>query len=358
MTSERIALLRQKMAEQNLPALLVTQTLNRRYVSGFSGSAGILFITEDKALLLTDFRYVERAAEEAPDCEIMEVDGSLAPMLPDLMSEAGADKVGFESAYVPYAEYKAWRGKIGASALSPVLGLVEGLRAVKSAEEAALIRQAVRISDGAYGHLKEYLRPGMTEKQVAWELEVWMRTHGADDIAFDIIVASGPNGARPHALASDREIGEGEPITVDMGAAVRGYNSDLTRTFCLGHADDQFRKVFDITLRAQEAAERFIKPGVAGKDADAVARDIIKAAGHGEQFGHGLGHGVGMAVHESPGMGPKAVAALAPGNIVTVEPGIYIAGWGGVRIEDMVLVTESGVEVLTQAAKDRVIPVK
>jgi Xaa-Pro aminopeptidase len=359
MISERLATLRQRMAEQDLPALLVTQPLNRLYMSGFSGSAGSLFITQDQALLLADFRYVERATQEAPDYQVMRAKaGSFVDTLSGLLSDAGVDKVGFESAHVTQADYAAWADKLTAATLVPTKGLVEGLRMVKSADELALIRQAVRVSDGAYDHLKRTIRPGMTEKQVAWDLEVWMRTHGADGIAFSIIVASGPNGAMPHASASDREIQEGESITVDMGATVRGYNSDMTRTFCLGHADDQFHKVYDVVLEAQETTERNLKPGVSGKDGDAFARNVIAAAGYGEQFGHGLGHGVGLAVHEGPGMGLLSTDTLAPWHVATVEPGIYIPGWGGVRIEDMVLITEDGAEVLTQAEKDRVVQIR
>ena len=359
MTVERLATLRKSMAEQNLPALLIAQLLNRKYMSGFGGSAGSLFITQERALLLTDFRYVERAATEAPGFEVVKASPSaFVDLLSGLLSDAGLDRLGFESAHVTHAEHAAWAEKLTVAELVPVKGLVESLRMVKSADELALIRQAVQISDGAYDHLKRTIRPGMTEKQVAWDLEVWMRTHGADGIAFPIAVASGPNGAMPHALASDRKIQEGETITVDMGATVRGYNSDLTRSFCLGNADDRFHKVYDIVLRAQETAKRNLKPGVSGKDGDAFARDVIAVAGYGEQFGHGLGHGVGLAVHEGPGLGPSSTDILAPGHVATVEPGIYIPGWGGVRIEDMVLITDEGVETLTQADKERVIPIR
>ena len=358
MKSERVSALRHSMAEQDLPALLITQPLNRKYMSGFGGSAGSLFITQDKALLLTDSRYVERAAAEAPAYEVVKTgNGTFTDMLTEFLADAGANTLGFESAYVTHAEYTAWAERLTAT-LVPTKGLVEGLRMVKSADELALIRKAVEIADGAYEHLTRTIRPGMTEKQIAWDLEVWMRTHGADGIAFPFIVASGPNGAMPHALASDREIREGEPITVDMGAAVQGYNSDLTRTFCIGRADARFHEVYDIVLRAQETTERSLKPGVTGKEGDAFARDIIAAAGHGEHFGHGLGHGVGLAVHEGPSLGVPSTDTLAPGHITTVEPGIYIPGWGGVRIEDMVLITENGAEILTQARKDRVIPIR
>jgi Xaa-Pro aminopeptidase len=355
MTTERLARLRERMAALELPAMLISQPLNRYYLSGFSGSAGTLFVSADRAVLLTDSRYTERAAGEAPGFEIVKLERDVAQALPDLFAQAGVDRVGFESAHLTYAEHKAWAEKVGEAALVPTQGVVEGLRAVKEEGEIALIRKAVEIADAAYAHLKRTIRPGMTEKQVAWKLEVWMRTHGADGIAFDIIVGSGPNGAMPHALASDREIRAGEPIVVDMGARVSGYHSDLTRTLWLGDADGAFREVYDVVLRAQEAAEARLAPGALGPDVDAAARAIIADAGYGDKFGHGLGHGVGLAVHELPGLNQRTQDTLAPGHVVTVEPGIYLSGWGGVRIEDMALITESGAEILTRADKDPIV---
>lgn len=351
-TIHRLSRLRERMATLELPAVIISQPLNRYYLSGFSGSAGTLFVTAHQAVLLTDSRYTERAAAEAPGFEIIKLEPDVATALPGLFAQAGVDRAGFESAHLTCAEYKTWAEKLGEAALVPTQGLVESIRAVKEEDELALIRKAVAIADAAYTHLKQTIRPGMTEKQIAWDLEVWMRTHGADGIAFDIIVASGPNGAMPHALASDREIGVGEPIVVDMGARVRGYHSDLTRTLYLGNGDGTFRQVYDIVLRAQQAAKARLAPGALGLEVDAAARGIITEAGYGEHFGHSLGHGVGLAVHEMPGLNPRLQDTLAPGHVVTVEPGIYLTGWGGVRIEDMALITEDGAEILTQADKD------
>ncbi|HID96168.1 MAG TPA: peptidase M24 family protein, partial [Candidatus Latescibacteria bacterium] len=195
------------------------------------------------------------------------------------------------------------------------------------------------------------IEPGMTEKEVAWELESFMRTHGAEKAAFDLIVASGPNGALPHVTASERAIRAGEPIVMDLGCVVEGYHSDMTRTICLGQPDARFREIYQLVLSAQLAAEEAIRPGMTGREADAIARRIIEEAGYGEQFGHGLGHGVGLAIHEKPTLGKLSEDVLEPGMVFTVEPGIYIPGWGGVRIEDMVVLREDGVEVLTQASK-------
>jgi len=351
-TEVRLTRLRERMAALKLPAMLITQPLNRYYLSGFSGSAGTLFVTADRAVLLTDSRYTERAAGEAPDFAVVKLERDVATALPGLFADAGVDRAGFESTHLTCAEYKTWAEKVGEAALVPTQGIVEGLRAVKEEGELTLIRKAVAIADAAYAYLKQTIRPGMTEKQIAWDLEVWMRTHGADGIAFDLIVASGPNGAMPHALASDREVRAGEPIVVDMGARVCGYHSDLTRTLYLGNGDGVFRQVYDIVLRAQQAAEARLAPGALGPDVDGVARSIITEAGYGDNFGHGLGHGVGLAVHELPGLNQRTQDTLAPGHVVTVEPGIYLSGWGGVRIEDMALITESGAEILTQADKD------
>jgi len=202
------------------------------------------------------------------------------------------------------------------------------------------------------------MRPGMTELEVSWIIESYMRTRGAEGVAFELIVAGGPNGARPHARASDRPLRAGEPIVIDMGARLNGYCSDLTRTFCLGQPNEpeRFWEVYNTVLRAQTAAEVALRPGMTGQEGDAVARDLITAAGYGAAFGHGLGHGVGLAVHEEPRLSRVNLSPLAVGSLVTVEPGIYLPGWGGVRIEDVVLITDSGVEVLTRAPKEPILP--
>jgi len=354
---ERLERIRTELKARELPAILITDPINRYYVSGFRGSAGALLISKKAALLLTDFRYIESASSQTTGYEIVKVDRGVAKAFPDLLRKAGVDRVGFESAHVTYAAYQEWTEGVPAEALVPVYGMVENLRSVKEQEEIALIREAVSISDGAYEHLKKFIRPGMAEKDVAWELEVWMRTHGAEDVAFDSIVASGPNGAMPHAVPSERAIRQGEPVVVDIGARVRGYHSDMTRTFCLGVGDETFHRVYDIVLEAQETAEKRLRPGMQGSEGDALARDIIAAAGHGDEFGHSLGHGVGLAVHELPRLAASSEDVLEPRQVVTVEPGIYIPGWGGVRIEDTVLVTRAGVEILTQAAKEPILPV-
>jgi Xaa-Pro aminopeptidase len=349
----RLQKLRRALEAQNLDALIVTQPENRRYLSGFTGSAGTLFITQGGAILITDFRYLEQSAKEAPQFEVVEaLPDVLARELSDLATETGARRVGFESHHVTFAEYGDWTAAAADYQLVPIKELVEEMRALKDEDELAKIREAVSLGDAALAHLRELIAPGMTEKEAAWELETYMRTHGAQGVAFDVIVAGGPNGAMPHAETSDDDLQIGQPIVIDLGARLDGYHSDLTRTLCLGEPDDQFQEIYDLVLKAQLAAEEGIRPGMPARQADALARDIITGAGYGEYFGHGLGHGVGLAVQEKPKAGKLSWDILYPGMTLTVEPGIYIPDWGGVRIEDLTVITEEGVEVVSQADKD------
>ncbi len=364
----RLSALRQKMAGQKLDAMLVTQAENRRYLSGFTGSAGYLFITATQAHLATDSRYWEQVGQQAADFALAKIEASKSSsqLFADLVRTAGANRVGYEAGDVTVATYrdlqKALRPdrargpKVGRPAgpiarLVPTKGLVEGLRAVKDAAELALIEQAVALGDAAFAYGVRRMKPGMTEKQAAWEIERYLREHGAEGVAFELIVAGGPNGAMPHARPSERVIQAGEPIVIDMGCRVDGYNSDLTRTIVLGEPGAKFREVYAIVLKAQLAAEAALRAGPKGKEIDAVARQIIVEAGYGDYFGHGLGHGVGLAVHEEPGLGKLGEKALQPNMVCTIEPGIYLPGEFGVRIEDMAVVTADGCRVLTTAKK-------
>jgi Xaa-Pro aminopeptidase len=328
----------------------------------------VLLISAEQAILATDFRYYEQVSQQAPDFELAKVGYEFTKALPNLVAQVGARRVGFEAAHLPYAQYQEWvevAEGLGLSSaegfeLVPTKELIEGLRAVKDDGELEVIRRAVALADKAMAYVLDIMEPGMTERAVAWEIETYMRTHGADKVAFDIIVAGGPNGAMPHAQPSEAPIRAGEPIIMDIGAQTEGYHSDLTRTACLGlrrapssrTPDDRFREIYDIVLRAQLAAEEGIRAGMTGQEADALARSVIEEAGYGEYFGHGLGHGVGLAVHEKPRLSKLSEEeVLQPGMVVTIEPGIYLPGWGGVRIEDMAVVGEDGVEVLTRASK-------
>jgi len=348
----RLAKLRQCLTDLQLDAILISQPENRRYLSGFTGSAGYLLITAQDAILATDFRYYEQVARQSPDFRLAKITDKFENLLPQLVAEVRAKRIGFESQHVTYDQHQTWTKAVEGSEWVPTKEVVERIRMTKDQAELAAIRRAVALSDEAVAHIVRVLKPGMTEKEAAWELEAFMRTHGAEQAAFTFIVAAGPNSAMPHAVSSDRPIQAGEPIVMDLGARVDGYCSDLTRTFCLGQPRDaKYVEVWNIVLKAQQAARAAIRPGMLGKEADAVARQVITEAGYGESFGHGLGHGVGLVIHEKPGAGRLSEDTLLPGAVITIEPGIYLPGWGGVRIEDMGVVTETGVDILTKAEK-------
>lgn len=349
----RLAEVRRLMKAHKLPALLVSQDQNRRYLSGFKGSAGSLLITQQHAILSTDFRYWEQATQQAPDFTVYQAKGRAQDFLPGLIEAAGSPKrIGFESGTITVAQFEIMKAALPKVKWVKTNGLIEQVRWVKDADEIAQTRRAIDLAEAAFAEVTARLEPGMTEAQIAWELEVHMRTHGATGLAFDTIVASGPNAALPHYHAGQRPIREGEPITIDWGAELDGYRSDLTRTIVLGEPDAKFREVYDIVLKAQLNAINNIKANITGKEADAFARDIIVAAGYGEYFGHSLGHGVGLATHEGPRASWLAEEERLPiGALITVEPGIYIPEWGGVRIEDMIVVKDDGVEVLSHLPK-------
>ncbi|MFQ6014998.1 MAG: M24 family metallopeptidase [Anaerolineae bacterium] len=350
----RLAKLRENLAAEEIDAIFITQAENRRYLSGFTGSAGILLISPKEAILATDFRYYEQVTKEAPDFQLAKIKDKFINLLPELVSQIGARRVGFESNHLTYAEYQQWSEALDGELVSTE-EVVEKLRAVKDEGELELIRRAVALTDAAFAHALEFMGPGMTEKEVAWEVETYMRTHGAEATAFDLIVAGGPNGAMPHARASEQVLRPGEPIVMDLGVRVKGYHSDLTRTVILGEPDARFEEIYGLVLTAQREAEGAIRAGMSGVEADAIARQVIEEAGYGEQFGHGLGHGVGLAVHEKPRAAKTSEDTLEAGMTLTVEPGIYIPDWGGVRLEDLVVIGQGGVEVLSQARKDPVI---
>ncbi|MBM3944150.1 MAG: aminopeptidase P family protein [SAR202 cluster bacterium] len=357
--STRLKNLRAALSKNELDAMLVSTPENRRYVSGFTGSWGYLFITAKGAVLATDFRYVEQAGKQAPDFTVQRIGGS-ADWLVNLASELGARRIGFESGnmtvatHATYAKSFEKAGGIKRELVS-TSGIVEKLRAYKDANELKLIERACDITDGAIEQVRKAIKPGMTEAQVAWDLEKAMRERGAEGLSFDIIVGAGPNGAMAHHRAGDTVIKKGEPIVIDMGCMYKGYASDLTRTLFIGKPDAKFRKVYDTVLEAQLKAEDEVRAGMTGEQADAIARKIIEAAGHGDDFGHSLGHGVGLEVHENPRVGPKSDDVLEDSMVFTIEPGIYLSGWGGVRIEDMGVLENGRARILNTASKGDVV---
>jgi Xaa-Pro aminopeptidase len=341
------------MAGEGLDAVLVSDPLDRRYLSGFTGSAGWLLVSAARAVLIVDYRYFERAAREAPAWQQARVSTTAEEALYRAVDEAPIRRLGVQGDHVTVGLYRRLQEGMPEVELVPVDRLVLRQRELKDEGEVETIRAAVRCADAAWDHLCEVIEPGRTERQAAWILERHMREHGASAASFPVIVGSGPNGAMPHATASDRPLREGEPIVIDFGAVVDGYCSDITRTICLGSPDERYEEIWHLVRQVQEEVEAALRPGVSGLEADALARDAFAAAGYGEAFGHGLGHGVGLAIHEDPRLSPRSEeVVLAPGMVFTVEPGLYFPGWGGVRIEDIVVMGEEGVEVVTGAKKE------
>lgn len=355
----RLEKFRQKMKDMDLDGFLMTQPHNRRYLSGFTGSSGVLIISREKQAIATDFRYYEQVRQQCPDWELIEVGSDFPKQMLEVLRqmELGGRRVGFEPADVSVSTLHKWEQALaGRLVLVHTENFAEALRAQKDAAEIASLKKAMALADEAYEYMTGWMQPGMTERDVAWELELYMRTHGAEALAFDPIVASGPNSALPHAGYSERVIQAGEPITMDFGCVVDGYCSDLTRTVCLGQpADDRYLTIWNKVLEAQQAALDGAKAGMTGVEIDALARDIINEAGHKEHFGHSLGHSVGLYIHESPRFSFLYDEKIPAGAVVTVEPGIYLPGWGGVRLEDIVLVKTDGVELLTHASKKAVL---
>ena len=333
-------------------ALLVTNLVNVRYLTGFTGTSAMAVVGPDTRRFITDFRYVERAKAEVADFDRERAPQEFAEALKDGWPE-GPVRLGFEDQHVSVRQHKRLRELLPDRVeLVPAGGAVEAERALKEADEVEAIRVAAALVDEIYAWVLERGVVGRTERAVALALEEEMRRRGASDPSFPSIVASAEHGALPHAEPRDVEIPAGVLVTLDLGAKVDGYCSDCTRTWATGELDDDLAAIYDLVLRAQQAALDAVRPGPTGREVDAVARDLIAAEGHGEHFGHGLGHGVGLEVHESPRLARSGTDPLAAGNVVTVEPGVYVPGRGGVRIEDLVVVTDAGRDVLSSSPKD------
>lgn len=351
----RLEKLRDSMGVRGLNGLLVLRPENRRYLSGFTGSAGALLIDSGRALLLTDFRYLDQAQLESPHFEVVRVEKTIPETLALLLQGQQSYRLGLEGDYITHQQYTAFDEKLAGVSIESAPGLVEQLRQIKDIAEIEVIEQAAALADRAFRHIRPMLRPGARERDIALELEFFMRRAGADGASFPIIAASGPRSALPHGVASDRVLAPGDFLTLDFGAIMQGYNSDMTRTVVLGRPTPRHREIYNIVLEAQQAALEYIRPGVAAAGVDRAARSIIEGYGYGEYFGHSTGHGLGLAVHESPRLAATDQTVLQEGMVVTAEPGIYLPNWGGVRIEDMVLVAEGGCRVLTKSPKIKMI---
>jgi Xaa-Pro aminopeptidase len=357
MTTNRLMKLRNEFDKNEVDAILISQPSNRYYLSNFTGSAGYLLITRQQAVLATDSRYFEQVKQQSPQFDLFEMRGKTEEWLPLFIGSDRIHRLGFESPSITYSFYKE-SSEILAKAfpdliLVPLENVVEKIRGIKETEELANIQRAAEISDQAFESVTKNIKPGTTELEIAWKLEKYMREHGSQSMPFEVIVGAGPNSALPHHGPDEYVIETGVPIVIDMGARFNGYSSDLTRTICMGTPDDTFVKIYDIVRRAQEAAINGIHAGINGIQADALARNIINAAGYADMFGHGLGHGVGLSVHD---FAPR-LSYLAPpdeivdGMVFSIEPGIYLPGWGGVRIEDLAVMENGKVKLLSHAKK-------
>ncbi|MBM3138952.1 MAG: M24 family metallopeptidase [Chloroflexi bacterium] len=357
MSVERLTRLRARYEELGVDSLLITNPVSRRWVSGFTGSAGVLRVSREEALFATDSRYWEQVGRQAPEFRLVRVAGATTGTAPDLLAGTGGTKVGFEPAHLSVAAYEEWTRAIAElpahsrPQLVPIPNVIEGLRAAKEPAEIDALTRAVLLGDEALRHGLSVIEPGMTERALAWEIEKYAIEHGAEAMSFGTIVAGGAHGSLPHWRASDSPLESNRGVVIDMGVIVDGYCSDLTRTLFLGEPDDQFKRVYDIVLTAQTMAEERIEAGMTGREAHAIAMAVIAEAGHGEHFGHGLGHGVGLEIHEAPRLSPFSDHVLADGHVVTVEPGIYLPGWGGVRIEDQCVMENGRLRPLSTAPK-------
>lgn len=343
--------IRNYLRESKLEALFITSSYNRRYITEFTGSAGVVLITAEEALLITDFRYIEQATKQAANFTIVKHEADLIDELKKQLNRLDVNRLGFEEEHMTVAEFRHYENNLQCE-LVPTKNVIEQLRLIKTTDEITILKDAAKIADDAFEHILSYIKPGVREIDVANELEYFMREQGASSSSFDIIVASGVRSSLPHGIASDKTIASGELVTLDFGAVYKGYCSDITRTVAVGDISDELKQIYDIVLTAQKQAVSAIKPNMTGIEADKIARDYISHKGYGDYFGHGTGHGIGLEVHEEPRLSPRSKTVLQEGMVVTVEPGIYLPNVGGCRIEDDIVLTEAGNERLTLATKE------
>lgn len=365
MSQESIQQFRAWIVEQSLDAFYVTQPQSASYLSGWLNDeegAGSVIVSAQQQILLTNPLYGEVATREAADWHVVIPPGrNYAQSIASLAQEHGWKKIGFESNVVRYADFESLRrAGEGIFSLHPFEEtIVNRLRYIKQPHELELLKRAIAITDETFAHLCQWIQPGMTEQDVAWEISRKMVELGADGTAFNSIVASGPNGSMPHAIPGQRQIQRGELITIDMGARYKGYCADMTRTICLGEpAEPRMKEIYETVLRSMKTCEQGLHAGLSGREADALARNVLAEAGLAEYYIHSTGHGVGLEIHENPSLSQRAPedVKLPVGSVVTVEPGVYIPGWTGTRVEDCVLIKDDGVDVLTQSPTELVIP--
>ncbi|MEY7999442.1 M24 family metallopeptidase [Clostridium sp. Mt-5] len=353
MFKKRIAKLRKCMDKKNLDAVLLIGDPNRNYLSGFTGNESFSLITKDEAFFITDSRFTEQASDQVKDYEVLEYSKgiSFVDFLSDLINKNNIKKLGFEENIVSYSQYVIYDSKLDCQ-LVPMEGMIEEIRIVKDKDELKLIEDAAAIADKAFGHMVKFIKAGMTEREIGLELEFQMKKLGASDLSFPSIVASGVRSSLPHGQATEKVINRGEFLTLDFGCIYKEYCSDMTRTVVIGEPSQKMLEIYNIVLEAEQLALKEYKPGVPAIDVDAIARNYIDKKGYGKNFGHSLGHGVGREIHEAPVIGYKNHRKLEAGMVVSDEPGIYIPGFGGVRIEDLLVVTEHGGKALSKSPKN------
>ena len=359
----RIEQVRNSFDQRGLDGFIIASPTNRTWISGFTGTSGTVVITKDAKYFVTDSRYWEQARIECPDFELVEAIGAVSSLSTEFLMSFTNAQLGFESNHVTVDQINNWRSSLEESGnsdcpkLRSISGLIEALRMVKDHQELEALSKAVYLGDKAFKEATTDIQLGITEKDVAWSIQEYAITHGASDLSFPSIVASGEHAALPHWRASDSELISGSGVVIDMGVILDGYCSDLTRTIWFRgessqEPSDQFLRVYDVVRMAQEMAIERIEAGMLGSEAHEIARTVIDEAGYGDFFGHGLGHGVGLDVHEEPRLSPLGDVKLADGHVVTVEPGIYIPGWGGVRIEDQCVMENGRLRSLTTSSKN------
>ncbi|HOQ16366.1 MAG TPA: aminopeptidase P family protein [Defluviitaleaceae bacterium] len=349
---ERLTKIRKLLIDNQLDGIMIHSPVNRKYLSGFTGSAGILLISQSLAVLLTDFRYIEQAKKQATDFIIIDyMAEGLYNEINKFIKKENINRLAIEAEKLSYKEYREYNEKLDAQ-LVPTEKLVENIRKIKDKDEIKRIKQAAAIGDEAFRHILSFLKAGISERDIALELEYYMKKHGASDLSFSTIVASGAFSALPHWEPGERKLEVGDFVVMDFGCIYKGYCSDMTRTVVIGKASSRQKEIYDIVFQAQMAALEGLGPFKRGKEIDKIARDYIEMKGYGSCFGHGLGHCVGMEIHENPRLSKNEEEEFLPGMVVTVEPGIYIPDFGGVRIEDLVLITDDGIEILTKSPKE------
>ena len=353
MYKERIVKLRDLMKAKNMDAVLFVGDTNRNYLSGFTGDESFSVITENKMFFITDSRFTEQANQQVKNYEILEYNKNtpFADFLGELVKKNNIKKLGFEEDILSFSVYSLYKSKVQCEFV-PMERIVETIRAIKDESELKLIKKAAQIADESFEHIVKFIKPGMTEREIGLELEFKMKKLGAQELSFPSIVASGVRSSLPHGQATDKVVNNGEFLTLDFGCVYEGYCSDMTRTIVIGKPSEKMIEIYNVVLEAQEIALKAYKPNIPVISVDKIARDYITEKGYGECFRHGLGHGVGREIHESPSVGYRSAEQLQLGMVVTDEPGIYIPGFGGVRIEDLLVITENGSEVLSKSPKN------